>query len=192
MYVYHNHIPSVQAMQLLTLLVLTPPHSHTVTPHLSQLDPFPDGELFWKFREKQQKLREANDQQSLEQEIERFIESGDSLPLSTRVAGLRRLTDMIRGCRGDVVQLLCSGSDSVLKLIRVLVDVASGEHVTTPTVAMEMGRCLGELGGLDLHSISLPAASLSGIMYIHVLYTCIHTCICTCIYMCILYVPTFN
>ena len=78
---------------------------------------------------------------------------------------------MIRSCRGDVVQSLRSGNDSVLKLIRELVGVASGKDVTTPTVATEMGRCLGELGGLDLHSISLPASSPSGKeLLIHVLY----------------------
>lgn len=107
-------------------------------------------------------FREAADQLSLEQEINRFIKAGGSLPISTRAPGLQRLTNMIMSCRSDVVELLHSENKPVLNLIQVLVGVASCP-VTTPTVTTEMGRYLGELGGLDLNCITLPAAtSLSG------------------------------
>ena len=151
----------LQALQLLRLL-LTPPHPPTLTPHLSQLDPLPStdvGDMFHKFRDHLQRLREAADQLSLEQEMNRFIEAGTSLPLSTRAPGLRRLTDMIRARRGDVIESLRGENSSVLRLIQVLVGVASE---TTPTVVMEMGRFLGELGGLDLHCIALPSTPING------------------------------
>ena len=154
---------SLQATQLLGLLLLTPSMSPSFSLHLSQLDPLPlcnDGS-FRKFLQQQQLLREANDQNSLEQEIDRFIKVGESLAITTRGPGLRRLTDMIQGCRSDVSELLRSGSDSILRLVQGLVGVAS-HHVTTPTVAMEMGCCLGELGGLDLSCIALPTPPTSG------------------------------
>ena len=153
----------LQALQLLSLLILTPSTSPSYSLHLSQLDPLPvtnDG-IFWKFHEHQQLLREANDQNTLEQEINRFIRAGQSLSITTRGPGLRRLTDMIHGCRSDVSELLQCGNDSVLRLVQGLVGVASS-HVTTPTVAMEMGGCLGELGGLDLNCIALPTISTNG------------------------------
>jgi hypothetical protein len=152
-----------QAMQLLNLLLLTPSHCPSFSLHLSELDPLPvihDGS-FRKFHEQQQLLREANDQNSLEQEMNRFIKAGQSLSITTRGPGLRRLTDMIRSCRSDVSHLLRNGCDSVLRLVRGLVGVAS-PLVTTPTVAMEMGRCLGELGGLDLNCIALPTVPVKG------------------------------
>ena len=70
------------------------------------------------------------------------------------------MTDMIRSARTDVEELLKSGSGLVLDLLQVLVGVAP-ELVTTPNVAMEMGRVLGELGGVDLHCIALPTSPLS-------------------------------
>ena len=84
-----------------------------------------------------------------------------SLPLSRRGPGLRRLTDMIRDSPSDVTELLGNESDSILRLIQVLVGVVNPDE-TTPTVATELGRCLGELGGLDLHCIALPTAPLGG------------------------------
>ena len=149
-------------MQLLNLL-LSPAKSPSLTHPLSKLDPLPLTEdiSFQKFHEQQQLLRVANDQNSLEQEIDRFIEAGQSLSITTRGPGLQRLTERIRSCHGDVTQLLRSGNDSVLRLVQALVGVAS-PLVTTPTVAMEMGRCLGELGGLDLNCIALPTLSTNG------------------------------
>ena len=97
----------------------------------------------------------------LEQEINRFIEVGQSLSVATRAPALRRLTEMIRGRRGDVAELLGNGSDSILRLMQVLVGTDSN-LVTTPTVAMEMGCCLGELGGLDLNCIALPPQPENG------------------------------
>ena len=155
-------------MQLLNLLLLTPSHCPSFSLHLSELDPLPvihDGS-FRKFHEQQQLLREANDQNSLEQEMNRFIKAGQSLSITTRSPGLRRLTDMIRSCRSDVSHLLRNGCDSVLRLVRGLVGVAS-PLVTTPTVAMEMGRCLGELGGLDLNCIALPTVPVKGESFSH-------------------------
>ena len=150
-------------MQLLNLLLLTPSHCSSFTLPLSELDPLPvihDGS-FRKFHEQQQLLREANDLNSLEQEMDRFIEAGQSLSITTRGPGLRRLTYMIRSCRSDVSHLLRSGCNSVLRLVTGLVGVAS-PLVTTPVVAMEMGRCLGELGGLDLNCIALPNVPTKG------------------------------
>ena len=147
---------SQQAMQLLTLLL-----SHAKSPEfslsLTQLDPLPlrDDGLFARFHQQQGILRAADDADSLEREINRFIEVDQSLPITTRTPALQRLTEIIRGRRGDVTQLLTSESNSILRLIQVLVGVASS-RVTTPTVAMEMGRCLGELGGVDLNCIALP------------------------------------
>ena len=165
----HLSLPlSLQAMQLLNLLLLTPSHCPSFSLHLSELDPLPvihDGS-FRKFHEQQQLLREANDQNSLEQEMNRFIKAGQSLSITTRGPGLRRLTDMIRSCRSDVSHLLRNGCDSVLRLVRGLVGVAS-PLVTTPTVAMEMGRCLGELGGLDLNCIALPTVPVKGESFSH-------------------------
>lgn len=146
-------------MQLLNLLILSP-HSPSLTSHLAQLDPFPDGEPFQKYRQRQLELHQSTDHQSIEQEIERFLTAGESLAISRRMAGLHKLTEMIRSTRSDVGELLKSGSDSILNLLQVLVGVTP-ELVTTPNVAMEMGRVLGELGGVDLHCIALPTSPLS-------------------------------
>ena len=151
-------------MQLLNMLLLTPPKSPEHTLLLSHLDPLPhkDDRLFQKFHEHQELLRVAHESDSLlEQEINRFMEVGQSLSVATRAPALRRLTEMIRGRRGDVAELLSNGSDSILRLVQVLVGTDS-DLVTTPTVAMEMGRCLGELGGLDLNCIALPPQPENG------------------------------
>ena len=49
----------------------------------------------------------------------------------------------------------------ILQLIRTLLGGAS-EVESTPPVAMEIGRCLGEFGGLDLNCIALPPSLAEG------------------------------
>ena len=149
-------------MQLLNLLILTSPPSPILTPHISQLDPFPDRDPFQKLRERQFELREESGQLSLEQEIQRFLDAGNTHSLTTRTEGLCRLTGLIRDSRSDIVELLKMGSGPILELLQALVGGVASGRLTPPTVAMEMGRCLGELGGLDLHCIALPDSSHNG------------------------------
>ena len=135
--------------------------SEVLAEHVAQLDPFPDGELFAKLRQKQMELREIMGMESLEQELDRFLSVSPECPVSSRREGLKYLQQLLRSSRLGMAELLRSSGSPVLRLIQGLVRLCQGASEGVEGeggVWVEVARCLGEIGPTDLRCIALPAS----------------------------------
>ena len=134
--------------------------SDVLAEHVARLDPFPDGELFAKLRQKQTGLREIMGMEYLDQELDRFLSVSQECPVSSRREGLKYLQQLLSASRDGVAELLKSGGNPVLRLIQGLVRLCqgAGEGVEGGEwgVWVEVARCLGEIGPTDLRCIALP------------------------------------
>ncbi|TRY58045.1 hypothetical protein DNTS_022698 [Danionella cerebrum] len=153
---------SQQVLSLLRFLMVENPENRMLRKAIPLLEPFPDREEFRELRAAQHALKYSQGAFTLRQEIEHFLSvtSCDSLPLA-RLEGLKDLKRQLRSHKQQVGQLVkdCHADpDSILvKLVLGLLQlcIMASNHPGGEDVMKAVGRCLGELGPVDLSSIAL-------------------------------------
>lgn len=154
---------SEQVLSLLRFLVMENPENRMLRKSIPLLEPFPDQPNFAELRAAQHALKYSSGAFTLRQEIEHFLSvaSCDSLPLA-RLEGLKDLKRQLHSHKQQIGQLLkechadldsCILVNLVLNLLQLCKIAAN--HPGGGDIMKAAGRCLGELGPVDLSSIAL-------------------------------------
>ena len=154
------HLQWGQALKLINLLV-SDSGLQLLSEQAAVLDPFPDMPPFLDLCKRQTQQREAIGHASLKQEIERFIQVGRETSHMFRTDGVRSLRKKLGECRPELKELTRVGQcNLVSQLIQELVGLCqhSGrEGQGSQELVIEVARCLGEVGTVELGSIALVA-----------------------------------
>ena len=152
----------IQALKLINLLVIDS-GSQLLSEQVSLLDPFPEAPPFLDLCTRHAQLKETLGHTSLKQEIERFLVLGCEATQAYRTEGVRSLRKRLGESKSDLRELTRVGlCNLVSRLIQELVSLcrqSRGEGQGSPSqeLVMEVARCLGEIGTVDLGSIALVA-----------------------------------
>uniref|UniRef100_A0A8C1WDC1 non-specific serine/threonine protein kinase n=1 Tax=Cyprinus carpio TaxID=7962 RepID=A0A8C1WDC1_CYPCA len=156
---------SQQVLSLLRFLVIENPENSMLRNSIPLLEPFPDRAHFRDLRAAQHALKYSSGAFTLRQEIEHFLSvtSCDSLPLA-RLEGLKDLKRQLQSHKQQIGQLLkeCHGQNhisenfyAILVLNLLQLCKIAANHPGGGDILKAAGRCLGELGPVDLSSIAL-------------------------------------
>uniref|UniRef100_A0A671SGL5 non-specific serine/threonine protein kinase n=1 Tax=Sinocyclocheilus anshuiensis TaxID=1608454 RepID=A0A671SGL5_9TELE len=156
---------SQQVLSLLRFLVIENPENSMLRNSIPLLEPFPDQAHFRDLRAAQHALKYSSGAFTLRQEIEHFLSvtSCDSLPLA-RLEGLKDLKRQLHSHKQQIGQLLkeCHGQNhisehfyAILVLNLLQLCKIAANHPGGGDILKAAGRCLGELGPVDLSSIAL-------------------------------------
>uniref|UniRef100_A0A673I416 non-specific serine/threonine protein kinase n=1 Tax=Sinocyclocheilus rhinocerous TaxID=307959 RepID=A0A673I416_9TELE len=136
-------------LSLLRFLVIENPENSMLRNSIPLLEPFPDRAHFRDLRAAQHALKYSSGAFTLRQEIEHFLSvtSCDSLPLA-RLEGLKDLKRQLHSHKHDCI---------LVKLVLNLLQLCkiAANHPGGGDILKAAGRCLGELGPVDLSSIAL-------------------------------------
>ncbi|KAK7172240.1 hypothetical protein R3I93_004526 [Phoxinus phoxinus] len=154
---------SQQVLRLLKFLVIENPENSMLRKSIPLLEPFPDRPNFRELRAAQHALKYSSGAFSLRQEIEHFLSvtSCDSLPLA-RLEGLKDLKRQLHSHKQQIGQLLkeCHADPASCILVKLVLNLLqlckiAANHPGGGDILKAVGRCLGELGPVDLSSIAL-------------------------------------
>uniref|UniRef100_A0A8C2EAP5 non-specific serine/threonine protein kinase n=1 Tax=Cyprinus carpio TaxID=7962 RepID=A0A8C2EAP5_CYPCA len=154
---------SQQVLSLLRFLVIENPENSMLRNSIPLLEPFPDRAHFRDLRAAQHALKYSSGAFTLRQEIEHFLSvtSCDSLPLA-RLEGLKDLKRQLQTHKQQIGQLLkeCHADPASCILVKLVLNLLqlckiAANHPGGGDILKAAGRCLGELGPVDLSSIAL-------------------------------------
>ncbi|XP_067221098.1 serine-protein kinase ATM isoform X2 [Chanodichthys erythropterus] len=154
---------SQQVLSLLRFLVIENPENRMLRESIPLLEPFPDRPNFRELRAAQHVLKYSTGAFTLRQEIEHFLSvtSCDSLPLA-RLEGLKDLKRQLHIHKQQIGQLLkeCHADPASCILVKLVLNLLqlckiAANHPGGGDILKAVGRCLGELGPVDLSSIAL-------------------------------------
>ncbi|XP_077063729.1 serine-protein kinase ATM [Siphateles boraxobius] len=154
---------SQQVLRLLRFLVIENPENSMLRKSIPLLEPFPDRPNFRELRAAQHALKYSSGAFTLRQEIEHFLSvtSCDSLPLA-RLEGLKDLKRQLHSHKQQIGQLLkeCHADPASCILVKLVLNLLqlckiAANHPGGGDILKAVGRCLGELGPVDLSSIAL-------------------------------------
>ncbi|XP_059370854.1 serine-protein kinase ATM isoform X1 [Carassius carassius] len=154
---------SQQVLSLLRFLVIENPENSMLRNSIPLLEPFPDRAHFRDLRAAQHALKYSSGAFTLRQEIEHFLSvtSCDSLPLA-RLEGLKDLKRQLHSHKQQIGQLLkeCHADPASCILVKLVLNLLqlckiAANHPGGGDILKAAGRCLGELGPVDLSSIAL-------------------------------------
>ncbi|KAI2655981.1 Serine-protein kinase ATM [Labeo rohita] len=154
---------SQQVLSLLRFLIIENPENSMLRKSIPLLEPFPDRLHFRELRAAQHALKYSSGAFTLRQEIEHFLSvtSCDSLPLA-RLEGLKDLKRQLHSHKQQIGQLLkeCHADPASCILIKLVLNLLqlckiAANHPGGRDILKAAGRCLGELGPVDLSSIAL-------------------------------------
>uniref|UniRef100_A0A672RVI7 Serine-protein kinase ATM n=1 Tax=Sinocyclocheilus grahami TaxID=75366 RepID=A0A672RVI7_SINGR len=154
---------SQQVLSLLRFLVIENPENSMLRNSIPLLEPFPDRARFRDLRAAQHALKYSSGAFTLRQEIEHFLSvtSCDSLPLA-RLEGLKDLKRQLHSHKQQIGQLLkeCHADPASCILVKLVLNLLqlckiAANHPGGGDILKAAGRCLGELGPVDLSSIAL-------------------------------------
>ncbi|CAH3032263.1 unnamed protein product [Porites lobata] len=152
-----------QAFQLLNFLILD--SSKDLRDTIRCLDPFPDTMQFKQINKSHKQLKE--DRTSLLEEITHFLSADSNLSPETRLEGLRLVKTSIIKNKHQLVDLVertevasskppsSTVADLVHGLIKLGSDLKSCQEDQAKAVQYEVATCLGEIGAVDLSTVSL-------------------------------------
>uniref|UniRef100_A0A8C1LW48 non-specific serine/threonine protein kinase n=1 Tax=Cyprinus carpio TaxID=7962 RepID=A0A8C1LW48_CYPCA len=152
---------SQQVLSLLRFLVIENPENSMLRNSIPLLEPFPDRAHFRDLRAAQHALKYSSGAFTLRQEIEHFLSvtSCDSLPLA-RLEGLKDLKRQLQSHKQQIGQLLKESDPASCILVKLVLNLLqlckiAANHPGGGDILKAAGRCLGELGPVDLSSIAL-------------------------------------
>uniref|UniRef100_A0A8C2HE41 non-specific serine/threonine protein kinase n=1 Tax=Cyprinus carpio TaxID=7962 RepID=A0A8C2HE41_CYPCA len=152
---------SQQVLSLLRFLVIENPENSMLRNSIPLLEPFPDRAHFRDLRAAQHALKYSSGAFTLRQEIEHFLSvtSCDSLPLA-RLEGLKDLKRQLQTHKQQIGQLLKESDPASCILVKLVLNLLqlckiAANHPGGGDILKAAGRCLGELGPVDLSSIAL-------------------------------------
>ncbi|CAM4557078.1 unnamed protein product [Leuciscus chuanchicus] len=154
---------SQQVLRLLRFLVIENLENSMLRKSIPLLEPFPDRPNFRELRAAQHALKYSSGAFSLRQEIEHFLSvtSCDSLPLAP-LEGLKDLKRQLHSHKQQIGQLLkeCHADPASCILVKLVLNLLqlckiAANHPGGGDILKAVGRCLGELGPVDLSSIAL-------------------------------------
>ncbi|CAC5396816.1 ATM [Mytilus coruscus] len=118
------------------------------------LDPFPSEEKFHQLSTLHKRLKYADGPFTLVKEIDHFMRSASSV-CNVRKEGLQHLSQQLHENRKQLCQFTSQDreKDSICQLICKLVQVYQGSK---EEVTLEISKCLGEIGPVDLEQNGLP------------------------------------
>uniref|UniRef100_A0A9J8D372 non-specific serine/threonine protein kinase n=1 Tax=Cyprinus carpio carpio TaxID=630221 RepID=A0A9J8D372_CYPCA len=152
---------SQQVLSLLRFLVIENPENIMLRNSIPLLEPFPDRAHFRDLRAAQHALKYSSGAFTLRQEIEHFLSvtSCDSLPLA-RLEGLKDLKRQLQSHKQQIGQLLKESDPASCILVKLVLNLLqlckiAANHPGGGDILKAAGRCLGELGPVDLSSIAL-------------------------------------
>uniref|UniRef100_A0A672RVT5 Serine-protein kinase ATM n=1 Tax=Sinocyclocheilus grahami TaxID=75366 RepID=A0A672RVT5_SINGR len=152
---------SQQVLSLLRFLVIENPENSMLRNSIPLLEPFPDRARFRDLRAAQHALKYSSGAFTLRQEIEHFLSvtSCDSLPLA-RLEGLKDLKRQLHSHKQQIGQLLKESDPASCILVKLVLNLLqlckiAANHPGGGDILKAAGRCLGELGPVDLSSIAL-------------------------------------
>uniref|UniRef100_A0A673I3Z0 non-specific serine/threonine protein kinase n=1 Tax=Sinocyclocheilus rhinocerous TaxID=307959 RepID=A0A673I3Z0_9TELE len=152
---------SQQVLSLLRFLVIENPENSMLRNSIPLLEPFPDRAHFRDLRAAQHALKYSSGAFTLRQEIEHFLSvtSCDSLPLA-RLEGLKDLKRQLHSHKQQIGQLLKESDPASCILVKLVLNLLqlckiAANHPGGGDILKAAGRCLGELGPVDLSSIAL-------------------------------------
>ena len=123
---------------------------------IASLDPFPDLELFNSLQRVYRQAQQEKGLLTLEKNVTRFMSVDRHCPAEARLEGLQSLKLQLKESTKEIGQL---NPTTVRKLICHLIWLASFTVKVTSEqscmVVSEVAACLGELGAIDIGSISL-------------------------------------
>ncbi|KAJ7363432.1 hypothetical protein OS493_009586 [Desmophyllum pertusum] len=152
-----------QALQLLNFLIVD--SSNNLQQAIGGLDPFPDIVQFKKINKCYKQIRK--DRTSLNEEITHFLLADSSSSPMSRLEGLRLLRQSIIKNKDQLVDLVnltevahskstCSPvAELVHQLIKLGSVLTSCEEEQAKIVQCEVANCLGDIGAVDLSTVSL-------------------------------------
>uniref|UniRef100_A0A8C2EAK1 non-specific serine/threonine protein kinase n=1 Tax=Cyprinus carpio TaxID=7962 RepID=A0A8C2EAK1_CYPCA len=148
-------------LSLLRFLVIENPENSMLRNSIPLLEPFPDRAHFRDLRAAQHALKYSSGAFTLRQEIEHFLSvtSCDSLPLA-RLEGLKDLKRQLQTHKQQIGQLLKESDPASCILVKLVLNLLqlckiAANHPGGGDILKAAGRCLGELGPVDLSSIAL-------------------------------------
>ncbi|XP_070568138.1 serine-protein kinase ATM-like [Ptychodera flava] len=153
-----------QAISLINFLLVE--HGTQLSKAIEQLDPLPGSDVFTEARRIQEEVKYDGKEFSLLEEINHFLSVGETCDTANRLEGLRylrkdlaekkdELAVLVRKCEennGDsiLIQLICK----LIQLIQ-LSNHSDSCHGNQQAIREEAGRCLGEIGAVELSTIAL-------------------------------------
>ncbi|XP_051534451.1 serine-protein kinase ATM isoform X2 [Myxocyprinus asiaticus] len=154
---------SQKVLSLLRFLVMENPENRMLRKSIPLLEPFPDRPAFRELRAAQHALKYTAGAFTLTQEIEHFLSvtSCDSLPLA-RLEGLKDLRRQLHSHKEQIGQLLreCHADPASCVLVKLVLNLLqlckiAANHPGGRDILEAVGRCLGELGPVNLSTIAL-------------------------------------
>ncbi|XP_029458325.1 serine-protein kinase ATM [Rhinatrema bivittatum] len=152
-----------QVIDLLKYLIIENKDNENLYHTIQLLDPLPDHPVFKDMRVAQQSIKYSRGPFSLLEEINHFLSVSvcDSLPL-TRLEGLNDLRKQLAQHKDQMKQLVKEFQENpqdnvIVKLVVSLLQQSktAAHHLSGKEVLEAVGSCLGELGPIELCTITL-------------------------------------